>query len=856
MIGLLRYAFFLISFSLLSQEYQYTHYTTSDGLSSSEVYDIIQDKWGYLWFSTDNGLCRFDGYHFTNYTTDDGIPDNTVFNFFKGPEEKIWCVAFNQSVFTISGEKPSFLPYKHNQILKGLPDNVVIENLYFESPNSLYFTFIYTPGYLEINADGTFKNYLNSNFGDTKAYYVRKENKGFTYYLKGIHELPIPENHTVSSVQLDDDNVVRNVHGLYFEQTASTFFMCTKGLYKVSPDGEIKFIQINNIPRKIGKLDETHFWVATISGGLEIYDIHGNFNKRILDGHSISMLYIDHEDGIWISTLRNGVFHIRNKEILHVYIPNGKVGVSDLATDMNENIWVGLRNGDIYKKERSDFELVHLAQDNSIKASFFYEGFSNKLYYSSDNYIYNDYELDSLLIYHNLGFRIDPDSSEIFAYLNFSEGLLTLKRNKKVDVLKNVRVYETHYFNSNLYLACQSGLYTKEKNNAIPVYSADSLISYRINDLDTFNDQLIMATSGHGVLFYKEGQIQEEISTLEGLSSNNISKLYVENDQTLWVCTNGGLNRLNFKKDNSYEIKTISFSDGLISNEVTDIQIIEDTIWVGTREGLSFFTKKFLNSKRRHINRFLKSQGVLINDEYLSYDDSIHLRYDKNRLEFHFTGISFNESEKLTYRYKLIGLDKKWSYTTNQSIVYPSLPNGAYDFVVEIDDENTNSGVEILHTHINILPPFWTTWWFIIISTIFIFTLAYLFFKYEIFTKNRDLIREILRQGLKRIDRKAQCLIIRDAGKEIKVQTSDILFAKSEGNYLRIVTENETFLFREKVGNFLNIVPDPLEFIRVRRSHIVRIDKITQKGKKHVHLGDHEIQIGETYLKEVGKIIL
>ena len=53
-------------------------YTTADGLVRDEINRIIQDSHGYLWFCTDEGLSRFDGYKFTNYTTADGLPSGAV----------------------------------------------------------------------------------------------------------------------------------------------------------------------------------------------------------------------------------------------------------------------------------------------------------------------------------------------------------------------------------------------------------------------------------------------------------------------------------------------------------------------------------------------------------------------------------------------------------------------------------------------------------------------------------------------------------------------------------------------------------------------------------------------------------
>src|SRR5262245_33615708 len=97
--------FFLLSFILLitrvnafSQDYSYINYDTRDGLAGSVVYDAIQDKEGFMWFATENGLSRFDGKHFKTFTTKDGLPDNEVLKLFVDSKGRVWIMPFKPSV--------------------------------------------------------------------------------------------------------------------------------------------------------------------------------------------------------------------------------------------------------------------------------------------------------------------------------------------------------------------------------------------------------------------------------------------------------------------------------------------------------------------------------------------------------------------------------------------------------------------------------------------------------------------------------------------------------------------------------------------------------------------------------------
>ncbi|MEP5634603.1 MAG: two-component regulator propeller domain-containing protein, partial [Maribacter dokdonensis] len=69
-----------------------------DGLPSNMVYGVAQDDRGFMWFGTDSGLSRYDGYEFTNYSLEDGLPDTEILNFFKDSEDRIWFYTLNGKI--------------------------------------------------------------------------------------------------------------------------------------------------------------------------------------------------------------------------------------------------------------------------------------------------------------------------------------------------------------------------------------------------------------------------------------------------------------------------------------------------------------------------------------------------------------------------------------------------------------------------------------------------------------------------------------------------------------------------------------------------------------------------------------
>lgn len=106
----------LINFLLLNAQTPYYRiYDGRFGLPSSEVYSVTQDDLGYLWFSTDHGLARFDGYQFVTFDMQDGLPENAVFYFRKDHLNRIWFNTYDGKLGYI--QNGQIFPYQYNHLL-------------------------------------------------------------------------------------------------------------------------------------------------------------------------------------------------------------------------------------------------------------------------------------------------------------------------------------------------------------------------------------------------------------------------------------------------------------------------------------------------------------------------------------------------------------------------------------------------------------------------------------------------------------------------------------------------------------------------------------------------------------------
>src|SRR5690606_14436609 len=112
----------------------------------------------------------------------------------------------------------------------------------------------------------------------------------------------------------------------------------------------------------------------------------------------------------------------------------------------------------------------------------------------------------------------------------------------------------------------------------------------------------------------------------------------------------------------------------------------------------------------------------------------------------------------------------------------------------------------------------------------------------------------LLRLLMKKIKRKEKYYAFKEAGKEIRIKTDTILYVKSSGNYIDLKTENKTYTIRCKIGDFISSTPDPLEYLRIHRSYIIRIDKVESKSKTYIVIKDEKLPVSNSYEIEIEKL--
>lgn len=838
--------------NFIAQTSETRHFSTEKGLPSSQIYKVLEDKLGHLWFLTDMGISKYDGYSFENFNLNDGLSENVFLDATVHEDGTIWFIGVESTItkMTISEniEQPIFEHYAFNDSLLKYKKNtpVTFKNI----DGDICVSYVGTYGYLRITKKGKVKSTPTYQHNNELLFLNVMENGFFYPSILNV------ENHTKlsTSKRIVQDHITRyqafrmpgNEHDILFYANDSVS-ICS------SNTGISKTIYVPNIIDG-GIVDSGTFWISSIDAGVRYFNLKGEQLDHFFQNRSITDHYQDKEGNIWCSTLNNGVYLRINSLVRKFVLPSIEdQNINFLAKGSDNKLFISHYNGNVSTFEKDQIKRIYTSK-NKRKGVVSFLPRRNELLYMSDRKIRSLTKDKSYKYTHSQGFNLKE----------FENGNIGVCAHSGIFIGPTTEGFQLKYhgidvrnfieFENRVWMVGRSGLNCSLLNDTTSEGQTRKLYSGRVNDILEFGGSVLIATHGNGVMMIDTNGRTKRIVNIQGLDFTYC--LYKEDDKTIWACTNSGLFRLSFDPNTFLKHTVIDSRHGLLNTEVRAVEIIGNRVWIGTRGGLFYFDKRLLDQKNGFVDYALRITSVGINKQNARPNDLNNLAYNENNLEFAFSGISFKLGKRLQYRYKLKGLEKEWNYTTERRAIYPNLIAGEYEFLVQVKGENGNWSDQTSKVLFTVSPPFWKTWWFKSLIAGLVILLVYLFFKFRILLYNRDLVRELMRHFVNRLRRDIPHIIVREGNKEVKIPCHEIKYIKSSGNYLEIHHDKGKTLIRHKISQFLDLVPDPLEYVQVRRSYIVRLDRIDMKSKKEVVVSGEKIKIGETFIKEIEKIEL
>jgi hypothetical protein len=596
------------------------------------------------------------------------------------------------------------------------------------------------------------------------------------FMAKGEHFFNSTPRFTIISIQTKNRNYqikypgqINNglKSGILRTDDGSLVYFCGSFLFRISLHGKYTLKKFENNILDIEELPQHKLFVATIQSGLYVIDGINKIVEHYFPGITVTSIEKDYEQGMWVSTTQSGVFYLNSLQMRHVAdkekIIDNKIlclAVSDVSS-----IWAGEESGSIFHFSKTgkikyyEFPILSVAGihiDVKPKTIVVCAGDFKNIY------------IDKLLSYKygNTNFILTQGSSDL---IQFGDGWATGKSGGifKLDFIKGKAepVNKTFFrvsslfrdHDNNILVGNVLGLW-KFINDTLQLYnSTNAILRSRITDINEYKDQfLLLGTRGKGLLILANDSLRR-LTFNDGLASDNIRKIFVD-ESNVWIATNRGISRITIQSllPFKYSIQNISVQDGLLSNEVNDIKRLDSNIIAATNGGISVFSRN-LYIQREELPVSLYITGVKINN----LDTGIYSHYDLYRssrnFSINYVGLSYRKSSNIEYRYRLLGIDSNWVYTTARQIQFNPIPYGKYTVQFEArrqGEEWNDSNVTSLS--INCRAPFWKTIWFWIAAFLMAAFLMLLIFMNRTKTiKQREKERTALNKKLAEMELKA-----------------------------------------------------------------------------------------------------
>lgn len=730
----------------------FNNFTTDDGLPSNEVYHAFQDSLGYIWFATNNGVSRFNGYNFENFGLEDGLVDNTIFEIYADYRGRLWFISHVGNLVYYENGIFNAYPY-NNKIQKLLPATrgPIKKSFYVDKSDNVHISFKKF-GRLKITPEGIIQG-LNDQYEKPDLHIERlidgtllltnpiKNLTKKVVYSDGINQFEW------SNKELFNGNYL-SIHTNADYYNNSIFLTCRGNLVQLWDNKILSRVKLGEELIWLSIDSSYNLWVSPAEGGVYCFS-NCNINEEpfiyTLKSSQILSVLQDYENGYWFTTLNDGVFYCPNIYAQSYLMDEMLLGNKISALYANDAIYLGFDNGSVGIIRNNDIEFL-----NPTKQF---------LSYSAIRDITETHDKQGVLVSSSVLIHyISPNSIENYLYsINNFKGILPRQIIKSikgdyivagVQGLKrfdgNKVTYDSHVFeqfsaiiysvfeknDGTVLLGCANGLWEFKDNAFYYLGDQSPLLSKQILSIKGFIDGTIfLGTKGIGLItLFPNGDLKQ-FTIKDGISSNTVNHIYVDSNY-VWLSTSEGANRISIDGRTIGSIVSINKSKGLPINDVLEIYRKDNDILIATRNGLTIINSKDIAIDQTVIKCYIKK--ILVNNiEKNIINNNLILNHYENFINIEYLGFSYLSNGKIPYRYRLVGADSAWIYTTNTNAIYSNIASRNYTFEVQAQN---NDGIwsPSQKLEIYIRKPYWQTTLFIILITLAFSALLFTIYRIRI----------------------------------------------------------------------------------------------------------------------------
>jgi ligand-binding sensor domain-containing protein len=607
----------------------YEHYGIEEGLPSNETYFAHQDEDGNMWFTTDRGVVKYDGYDFEVYTEEDGLAELVNFQIKAGPEKGFWIIG-----------QTGRLSYFDGTHFSSFQNNDTLLKLYTKDYSSFIFLDI-DKEFIYITQ--TKKSYINDF--DRQVIVINKGTSSITTYTSYNKNLnnPICQNY----FKIQDS--IGSIISIYKYKEGRLIITETDTSYIVSDSNGIEQI-IKREQKEICLLPFSDRFFIRAQQDSILYTNLKDSNTNIINGIEASSIYFGDFGNMWICSARNGIYKTR----------------------------INLNNQIKFKS----FRVLRMEYADTVYAAQLRKKGLSKTYYSSSKTLSSfqkNKESSNVTLQLNKAFsftfgKYEYDSNK----MNYTINRRGVFKNDSIQILPATINQVTIINNKSCLLATNRGIIKIKVPIDTLIYEPiDYLPKERFNSIRKLNENYITCDINGNIYIIKD-------SILHRFSSPFKTNTLHYTNGFLLVGAAKGL--LIYKEKSLHDWDLISFidkSDGLSNSYITSIAAKGDSIVLGTLNGLNIFHLDNLLEEQKTPSYSFKIEAIWSNNQITNSN-----KFKKNDfITILFKAISHNKISFLPqYRYKLL-LNRtevqQWKETDERKINFFNLAPGDYSFEVQ-----------------------------------------------------------------------------------------------------------------------------------------------------------------------------
>ena len=806
--------FLLLVIILFCQEfawalsYKISYITSENGLSRNLADYIFRDSRGFMWFSTSNGLDRYDGYEFVHFNSRN--PDNLL------QSDNVHCMEedTNNNLWIGTENGLYFLNYKSGEI--SAANKLLVSKFNFAN-RQIVFIDKDEQGNLWVGYNtGLAKIHFEGNVIQAEEAY--KSSTAITSILHYNGNILVGHDNEVFRMikgnngkyqRVNTDEKIKHFPGIVevlFYDNGLIWIGTTFGLYKYEPVTETLTNYASNpfnpnslssdYISDIKKAKDGQLLIGTLIG-LNIYDYHTdafthittetNVNGLTLNNNFVNCLLVEN-NSIWIGTDKGGINLLTPNQSLFTNICNiegdpgslSKNPVNSIYEDSDGDLFVGTVEGGLNIRKKGTTFFKHSYSQIGNKSSLSHNSVScicqdfNGNYWigtwgkginmlkheNKDKPVFEQYNYKPTgnSIVSDLVAALAPDNRNKGLWVGTLEGLdfLDLNTGKFKHILNYLPLEKRIHFvtgmlidsKRRLWIGTSFGLfciYLNETNlpkNKIKysyyqylLTNPSKQIPEKINCiLETKEHTIWFGSYGNGLysLDEKSGPLRfRNYDEKSGLLDNVIYGMTEDETGTIWLSTDKGLCAFNSSRNS---IRSYTKTDGLKSNQFywdAYFKGRDGKMYFGSVAGLTVFdplksipvnTKNIASITRIKV---LNEDVFLTNNknsgQYLEFDGAklkgIKLHESDKAFSIEFSALCYYQADKIKYEYRLKGFDNNWCEVTSDRRFanFTNIKNGIYQLEIKCTNSDGTWSDQITTLTIKVIPPFYKTWWFILI---------------------------------------------------------------------------------------------------------------------------------------------